>query len=64
MEMMKIKYNKIKVIEYRIKSIDKQIKSINNRIKATTPTDNTNISNIKRILNIKNRLVNISISND
>ena len=53
---------KIKTSNERIKTIDKKIKAINKRIKDITSTDETKISNTKRILDIKNKLLNISMS--
>ena len=56
---MKIKFNKINAIDKRIKAIDKKIKSIDRRIKAIEPTDEIKISDFSRILDIKNKLLNI-----
>ena len=59
---MKIKFNKIKAIDKRIKVIDKKIEAIDRRINAIKPTEEIKISDISRILEIKNNLLNISLS--
>lgn len=55
---------KIKTIDERIKTIDNKIKAINpnDEIKDITSTDGIKISNTRRILDIKNNLLNISMS--
>lgn len=60
--MIKIKFNEIKIIDDRIKTIDKKIEAINRRIKDIKPIDEIKTSDISRILDIKNNLLNISIS--
>ena len=62
-EMMKIKFNEIKVIDNRIKAIDKKIEAIYRRINAIESTDEINLSDIKRILDIKNKLLDLAIDN-
>ena len=68
---MKIKITTIKNMEKTIKDINERIKTIDNKIKAINPTDEIKditstdgikISNTRRILDIKNNLLNISMS--
>jgi hypothetical protein len=60
--MIKIKFNKINAIDKKIKAIDKKIETIDRRIKASKQTNEIKISDFSRILDIKNKLLNISIS--
>ena len=70
MEMMKIRFNKInavdkriRLIDIKIESIDRRIENINYKIENIKPTDTTEFSDMERMVDIKNKLMNLSLNN-
>ncbi len=59
---MKIRFNRLNAIDKKIKVIDKKIEAIDRRRNIVELTDEIKISDIKKILDIKNKLLNMSIS--